>query len=73
MSIDRFINRIICADSLKIMKKMPTESIELILTDPPYLISNVGNKFIDVKGRKVRTGDFGIWDYSFDIEPIVKE
>jgi len=30
------LNKIICGDSLKIMKDIPDKSIDLILTDPPY-------------------------------------
>jgi len=33
---DDFVNKIICGDCLEIMKQIPDESIELILTDPPY-------------------------------------
>jgi len=36
--MEKYINKIICGDCLKIMKKMPDESIDLILTDPPYKI-----------------------------------
>jgi len=32
------INKIICWDSLEVMKWMPDNSIDLILTDPPYWI-----------------------------------
>ncbi len=35
-SIDKFINKIICGDCLKTMKKMPDNSIDLIITSPPY-------------------------------------
>lgn len=31
-----FINKIICGDCLKIMKKMPDKCVDLILTDPPF-------------------------------------
>lgn len=30
------LNKIICADSLQVMKEIPDKSIDLILTDPPY-------------------------------------
>ncbi len=33
---DDFINKIICGDCLKIMKDIPDNSIDLIITDPPY-------------------------------------
>jgi len=31
-----FINKIICGDCLDVMKSIPPEKIDLILTDPPY-------------------------------------
>lgn len=33
---DDFINKIICGDCLEVMKEMPDESIDLILTDPVW-------------------------------------
>jgi len=34
--INKFINRIICGDSLDLIKQIPDESINLIITSPPY-------------------------------------
>ena len=34
----KYLNKIICADSLEIMKKLPDNCIDLVLTDPPYWI-----------------------------------
>ncbi len=31
-----FINKIICGDSLSVMKEMPAESIDMVMTSPPY-------------------------------------
>ena len=31
-----FINQIICGDCLDVMKQIPDESIDLIITSPPY-------------------------------------
>ena len=33
---DDFINKIICGDCLEVMKEMPDESIDMVLTSPPY-------------------------------------
>ena len=33
---DDFINKIICGDCLKVMKKIPDGVVDLVLTDPPY-------------------------------------
>lgn len=35
-----FINKIICGDCLKIMKKIPDNSIDLVVTSPPYNLKN---------------------------------
>ena len=61
-----FINKIICADCLEVMKDIPDKSVDLVLTDPPYGI-NYNNKrlnryshskFADIKN------DCGEIDYS---------
>jgi len=33
---DDFINKIICGDCLEVMKEMPNESIDMVITSPPY-------------------------------------
>jgi modification methylase len=40
LNIDNFINRIICGDCLEVMKSMPSESIDLVVTSPPYNLKN---------------------------------
>lgn len=35
-SIDHFINRIICGDALEILTNIPNDSIDLVITSPPY-------------------------------------
>lgn len=37
-TINDFANRIICGDYLKVMAEMPEKNIDLIVTDPPYLV-----------------------------------
>ncbi len=32
-----YLNKIICGDAYKIIKKIPTKSIDCVMTDPPYL------------------------------------
>lgn len=39
---EELTNKIICGDSLKLIKELPNESIDLILTDPPYGIKKDG-------------------------------
>ncbi len=40
MNIENYINKIICGDSVTIMKEMPSESIDLVVTSPPYNLKN---------------------------------
>ena len=48
-----FINKIICGDSIEIMKKMPVNSIDLAVTSPPYNLKNsTGNGMKDGRGGK---------------------
>jgi len=50
---DDFINKIICGDSLSIMKQMPDECIDLVVTSPPYNLKNsTGNGMKDGRGGK---------------------
>ena len=34
--VSTFTNKIICGDALKILKTMPSESIDCVITSPPY-------------------------------------
>ena len=49
---DEIHNKIILWDSLAVMKKMPSESLDLVVTSPPYNLKNsTGNGMKD--GREV--------------------
>lgn len=48
-----FMNKIIRGDSLKILKQIPDESVNLVVTSPPYNIKNsTGNGLKDGRGGK---------------------
>lgn len=38
--IKPFLNRIICGDCIDVMKQLPDESIDLVVTSPPYNLKN---------------------------------
>lgn len=38
--IDNFLNKIICGDSLAVMRQMPDKSVDLVITSPPYNLKN---------------------------------
>lgn len=40
LPISSFVNKIICADCLETMRQMPSESIDLVVTSPPYNLKN---------------------------------
>lgn len=35
-SINKYLNKIICGDAERVLKKIPSESIDLVVTSPPY-------------------------------------
>ncbi len=37
--ICEFINRILCGDCVEVMRQLPDESVDFVLTDPPYLVN----------------------------------
>lgn len=48
-----FLNKIVCGDCLDAMKKIPTSSIDLVVTSPPYNLKNsTGNGMKDGRGGK---------------------
>ena len=58
-----------------LMKEMEAQTVDLVLTDPPYIISKASGmqKYIDETGdlsvKAVRT-DFGDWDKNFTLEEL---
>jgi len=48
--IEEFKNKIIQGDCLEVLKEIPAESVDLILTDPPYQIR--WKSQIELHGRK---------------------
>ncbi len=38
--MDKYINKITCGDCYELIKELPNNSVDLIVTDPPYLIEN---------------------------------
>jgi DNA modification methylase len=72
------INKIICGNCLKVMKEIPDNSVDLVLTDPPYMISRK-EKYsgLDWMGKRSKDGvnvnfDFGEWDYFDSLEDYLK-
>lgn len=50
---DDFINKFICGNTIEIMKQIPDESVDLVVTSPPYNLKNsTGNGMKDGRGGK---------------------
>jgi DNA modification methylase len=64
------LNRIACMDCLEYLQQLPDNSVDLVVTDPPYNVSQKQN--MSWMGREVRK-DFGDWDYGFDPTPVLIE
>jgi len=48
--IKEFLDKIICADCIKTLKKMPNESVDIIITSPPYNFEMKYDNYKDKKG-----------------------
>jgi adenine-specific DNA-methyltransferase len=55
-NISQFRNRIINGDCVSVLADLPANSIDLVLTDPPYLVN-----FHDRSGRSISGDDNGRW------------
>lgn len=61
-----FVNKIICGDSLDIMKKMPDQSIDCVVTSPPYNLA-VRKTFGNTKNWKGKTNNSKLQSTSYDV------
>ncbi|MBR6894151.1 MAG: site-specific DNA-methyltransferase [Bacteroidaceae bacterium] len=51
--LEEYLNRIINADCMEVLKKLPSNSIDLVVTSPPYNLKNsTGNGMKDGRGGK---------------------
>jgi len=64
------LNKISCMDCLEYLKTIPDNFVDLIVTDPPYNVSQKNN----IKHGSLNvTKNFGDWDFGFDPIPVLKE
>ena len=45
MKNKNYLNKIICADALKLLSKIENNSIDIVLTDPPYFLDKLDNNW----------------------------
>ena len=57
-------------DCLEYLRQIPDHSVDLVVTDPPYNVSQ--KQDLKFNGRIIRK-NFGDWDFGFDPEPVLKE
>jgi adenine-specific DNA-methyltransferase len=55
-SVSDFANRVLCGDCVQVMAKMPPQSVDLVVTDPPYAAH-----YRDRQGRTVANDDNTSW------------
>lgn len=51
-------HKLLCGDSFELMKKMPSESIDLVITDPPF---NIGKDYDGVYKDKKKHEEYVVW------------
>lgn len=66
-------NTFILGDALTSIKKIPSNTFDLILTDPPYDISKYSTGNIKLKGRKEINNNIASWDKAIPIPEYVSE
>lgn len=64
------MNEIKCMDNLEYLKTLPDNSVDLVVTDPPYNVSQ--GRDILFNGKVIRK-DFGNWDYNFNPAAVLQE
>lgn len=69
-------------DTLKLLKEIPSESVDLVVTDPPYKMTARGNhgntggmlaKKITMNGNVFDHNDISISDYASDLYRVLKD
>lgn len=72
MNLNEYENRIINADCLNVLRKLPDKCVDLVLTDPPY---GIGSKFKSKFGMQIvkkKWDDFG-WNENIPSKEIFDE
>jgi len=56
---DDFINKVINDDCLKVLKEIPDNSVDAVITDPPYNLTSIVKRFGKEKSAKAKYGSDG--------------
>lgn len=68
MDMGKWQKSLICADSKDIIRRIPDNSIDFILTDPPYNLGQFSTGNIPLPGRSAMNNDVAEWD-KIDFNP----
>ena len=60
------LNHIYQGDCLEVMKSIPDKSVDMILTDIPYNVSQKNNFCTMTRYNSYKGCDFGEWDKGFE-------
>ena len=52
MTLEKFINKIICGDCLEVMKQIPDNSVDMTFADPPYNLGKEYERYEDSKDMR---------------------
>lgn len=68
-SIHPYLNTVTHGDCIATLRALPDESVDLVLTDPPYLV-----RYRDRNGRSILNDDNGRWIFPafFEIHRVLK-
>lgn len=55
-AIAPYINQVICGDCLQVMPQMPDDSVDMVMTDPPYVV-----QYKERNGRSIGNDDNAEW------------
>jgi len=58
--------KLLLGDAYKQLDKIPDQSVDLILTDPPYNLNGYSTGNIEMSWRKSFNNDIATWDVNFD-------
>ena len=65
-NIEKYVNKIINADCMDILKQLPDKCIDLVLTDPPYEMVSGGRGKGDLADRQINRNELfrktGLYD-----------
>jgi len=68
---DDFINKIICGDCLEVMKGMPDECVDLVMTDPPFCV-DYGKRTKTLFRKQKQINLSYLWDKIVDLKKYRK-